>query len=330
MTDIDFPLPAALCTPQATYYNLFTLNGSPLGATRYVRFLFPNTDLLYVGKIQSVFVDHDNDNQPTAEIQTFPYAQNTAVQRPEVAVTSDITECYTSMLTMEIPLEQIVSPCRMVYVPPSVLEDNVLSYVVTHRNDGEHLDLVADDDDKQCGQVSCNNESTDEEDDRDDDLWLGYFRYTADEVAPVGHDTCSGLNWALPPEIMDHYLSWTSVQPTPWFAHDFMRYLNYKYLEPIIQSIAPRANVKYVFEALNHNSYTLVEGGCRLTKKITFRRVSHTVTQRQVNVLLALQEVIADLRKHSDQQQQQQNQGWLRQLFATCEELLSRSKAMLH
>ena len=299
-----FPSKPCKVTKEATYHNFFLLDGRAVGPTKYVKFLYPNTDLLYVGKIWSVFQDHENDNQATAEIQLFPYATKNEENQ-------QFNECLGSSETMEIPISNIVQEITMIHVPPTVAHKDAEAYVSEHMFDEEY------EDDMDTENAFARHEEEDITD-------VGFYQFDADSPNENG-----GFQYALPPQLTDLYFSWSSEVPVPFYQHDFFGVLQEQYLVPVMHNLVPSANAEYVFAALNHSSYKAeLQEGSSDTYTIVFRRTEHTVSQRQLDAICDLQGIVMEIRRHSEEDELS-DAGWLRGLYGNLEGLKALTTSFL-
>ena len=291
----------------ATYYNGFEMNNDLIGAMSYIRFLL--NGMIYVGKIHSVFIDHNHNDTLTAEVQLFPYApkaQQLWLDKPK-----PITQCWVSTQTLEIPISTIIEECRLVFTPTDV--NDVDTYVSKMCQTDEHTF----DDDEQDEEEDA--ESADDEDE-ETSRWIGFYTYEA----PTSH-TDTDLKPALPPRLVDDFMSWTSNTCTPWYSHQFVEYLSKTYFQPILSQIVPCANVMYVFDALNHQSMKITSID-RDMCNVVFRRASHVISYRQLNILKNLQDnVIDEMRRWYEEVRSvstdKEHFDWLRELHRRCENI---------
>lgn len=307
---IELPSSASLKTNEATYYDYFLLDGKALGATRYIRFLYDNTDLVFIGKILTVFVDHENNNEPTAEIQLFPYAPKNEQTLTKMNEENHIRHCYSSQSSMEISLNAILSSFQMIYIPPSITQENILKYIEDNRFVDEHSD----------------NESGFDLFDDDQEECIGYFMYDCDTKNTDGIDSHIYAR-ALPPALLDEYFSFKSQQPIPWYNHGFVHYLKRHYFDKILDCIVPSANKDAVFNSLNHSSYK-IEVVDTMTKTIIFRRTKHTVSNRQLKIIFDLRDSLNDLRSHNEDDTEHDGE-WLRSFYNTIEKIKRTAQSYL-
>lgn len=295
----------------ATYYNGFEMKNDLFTILSYIR--FSSNGMIYVGKVHSIFIDHTHGDTLTAEVQLFPYApkaQQLLLDKP-----IPVTQCWVSRKTIEIPTSSIIDLCRLVFTPTDV--NDVYPYVI---NKAKTEEYVWEDDE--------NDEKEDEEEeDEDASRWIGYFTYEA----PTSQ-TDSVYIPALSPCLVDDFMSWTSKTCTPWYSHQFVQYLSDTYFQPILSQIVPCANVGYVFNALNHQSMKISSIDTYMCN-VVFRRTSHVISYRQLEILKYLQEnIIGEMRQWYEDvrldSSYEEHFDWLHELHARCNHIKNKTETL--
>lgn len=293
----------------ATYYNGFEMKNDIITILSYIR--FSSNGMIYVGKVHSIFIDHKNGDTLTAEVQLFPYAPK--AQQLWLDKSVPITQCWVSRETIEIPTSSILERCRLVFTPTDV--NDVYSHVIKKAKTEEYVWEDDDDDEK----------DDEEEEDEEAPMWIGYFSYEA-----PNSQADTDFKPALPPCLVDDFLSWTSNTCTPWYSHQFVEYLSKTFFQSILSQIVPCANVMYVFDALNHQSMKITSIDKDMCN-VVFRRASHVISYRQLNILKHVQDnVIGEMRRWYEDVRldstDQEHFDWLRELHTRCENIKKKLK----
>lgn len=269
-----------MCEPQkiihsddtAVYYDYFVINGHAVGATSCCYFVHENTHFTFPCKILTVFKTKDTE-ELKAEVLPLPY-QNKTVNNSS----NKFLEVVQQHQTMEIFADQLLTDekIKFLFVPLSIKNDNVVSYVEQHKNDK----YFATDED---------GFSDDEDLNADSQIIIYRSDENGDEAVPI--------------EVLELYLSYFSESPLCWYEHDLLMLLNNTFLHELCENFFPSANKLYVFQAMaNDNDFKLEKYENDTDRVyIFFRRKEHVVTTRQLEHLNKFKALVQKLKNHLEQ-----------------------------
>lgn len=205
------------------YYHGFRRNSLVISPLMYVLFKDPGSSLELYGKVHSVF--QTIGGEPSCEIQVFTYVPDDEMRTDGSA----FDECYVVHGdTITVELKNVSSQeVNVVWVPPEIADEDLVSYVDAHLGDDEYPDSGADD--------------SEEDEDRDfivkGEQWA-FVQYAIDAEKP------GEVFYAPPPQFTD---AWMSKTKDDGMDGDLARYVRDHFWEPAVQKRWPGVNPAALF-----------------------------------------------------------------------------------
>ena len=198
-------------TDNGIYYPGFKQNGTVFSCLHYCRFTEPTSNLIFFGKINSVFQDKETD-RAMAEVAVFQYVP---VER-RLIESDTYHELYLVLGdTMEIPISSIAATeVSIVHVPSNVI--NIESYIDQNIGKAEYSD---------------GDESDGDSDDKDfivrGDVF-GFYKFCINTMTDK-------IDVAPPPKFVDAYLSFENASRS--INHEFVELIFQEFIEPFMDCI---------------------------------------------------------------------------------------------
>lgn len=236
------------------YYHGFRRHSTIFTPLNYVLFTDSSGVDMY-GKIHSVF--EEIGGVPSCEMQIFSFVPDDEMRTDG----STFDECYA--VTGDTIIVQLnkISPreVNVIWVPPSVSDADLVSYVDSHLAVDEYPDSSAESED---------------DDDRDfivtGEQWA-FYQYAINAEAP------ENVFYAPPPQFND---AWMSKKPTDGIDGDLGRYVAHNFWGPVVEKRWPGESPAAKFlEATTGDTY------CDAFRDAFMRMVEHDVCVREAHEL---------------------------------------------